>query len=118
MLAKEVNYFVVIANCRHIQRSHSIYFHRIHICTTGDEQFDNFLVSIVCPLMQWGETGLILNIHIRTFVYKQFSNFIVACNSCGIQGSPATLILRIHIRASCQVLLNGLDVPFLYSFVN
>ena len=68
--------------------------------------------------MQWGETGLILNIHIRTFVYKQFSNFIVACNSCGIQGSPATLILRIHIRASCQVLLNGLDVPFLYSFVH
>ena len=68
--------------------------------------------------MQRGETSLILYTYIRSFVDKQFSNFIMAYDSRGIQSSPATLILRIHIRASCQVLLNGLDVPFLYSFVN
>jgi len=35
--AEEVGYFVLIAKCRHIQRSHTIYFHRIHICATSDE---------------------------------------------------------------------------------
>ncbi len=39
-------------------------------------------------------------------------------NSRGKQSSPAMLILRIRIRASCQVLFDGLDVPFFYSFVN
>ncbi len=68
--------------------------------------------------MQRGETSLILHIDICSFVDKKFSNFIVTYNNRGIQNSPAALILRIHIRASCQVLLNGLDVSFLYSFMN
>ena len=68
--------------------------------------------------MQRGETSLILHTHIRSFFDKQLSNFIMTYNSRGIQSSPATLILRIHIRASCQVLLDGLDVSTRRSIVN
>ena len=60
-----------------MQRSHATLILRIHIRTSGNKQFGDFLVTGKSRTMQRSETFLIFRIQIRTFGDKQFGDFLV-----------------------------------------